>query len=110
MMMMMMAYYIGQGKIANSLLGKLERNPPDLEPFEDSGLILQDFRSLLHVYPVCYAFKLVHTRRALSSTIVNQCQMQFNNHSTSQRNFNILDHCKAAVALTGIGAGRRLKR
>jgi len=45
-----------------------------LEPFQELGLdsqIVKKLASKLHVHSVNYAAKLVHTRRALSSTIIN---------------------------------------
>ena len=48
-----------------------------LEPFQELGLdsqIVKKLASKLHVHSVNYAAKLVHTRRALSSTIINSHQ------------------------------------
>jgi len=48
-----------------------------LKPFKELGLDSQRVRKLaskLHVYSVNFAAKLVHTRRALSSTIINSPQ------------------------------------
>jgi hypothetical protein len=48
-----------------------------LEPFKELGLDSQRVKKLttkLHVHSVNYAAKLVHTRRALSSTVVNSHQ------------------------------------
>jgi hypothetical protein len=43
-----------------------------LEPFKELGLNFQ--KAKLHVHPVNHASKLVQTRRALSSTIINSLQ------------------------------------
>jgi hypothetical protein len=48
-----------------------------LEPFEELGLDSQRVKKLaseLHVHSVNHAAKLVHTRRALSDTIINSHQ------------------------------------
>ena len=48
-----------------------------LEPFKELGLDSQRVKKLaskLHVHSVNYAAKLVHTRRALSGTIINPHQ------------------------------------
>ena len=48
-----------------------------LKPFKELGLDSQRVKKLaskLHVYSVNFAAKLVHTRRALSSTIINSHQ------------------------------------
>ena len=49
-----------------------------LEPFKELGLDTQRAKkhaSKLHVHSVNYATKLVHTKRALSSTIINYYQL-----------------------------------
>jgi len=48
-----------------------------VEPFKELGLDSQrvkEIASKLHVHSVNYAAKVVHTRRALSSTIINSHQ------------------------------------
>ena len=48
-----------------------------LKPFKELGLDSQRVKKLafkLHVHSVNFAFKLVHTRRALSSTLINSHQ------------------------------------
>ena len=48
-----------------------------LKPFKELGLDSQKVKkhaSKLHVHSVNYAAKLVHTRRALSSTVINSHQ------------------------------------
>ena len=58
-------------------VGGTIHNNHTLEPFKELGLELQRVKkhtSKLHVYSVSYAAKLVHTRRALSSTIINSHQ------------------------------------
>jgi hypothetical protein len=52
-------------------------NTHTLEPFKELSLDSQRAKKLaskLHVHFVSYAAKLVHTRRALSSTIINSHQ------------------------------------
>ena len=52
-------------------------NNHTLEPIKELGLDSQrdnDFASELHVHSVNYAAKLVHTKRALSSTAINSDQ------------------------------------
>jgi len=49
-----------------------------LEPFMDLGLNrVENLASKLHVNSVIYAAKLVHTKRAFSSTIINSHQEPF---------------------------------
>jgi hypothetical protein len=64
-------------------LGGTIYNIHALKPFKELGLDSQRVRSLLpikklasklHIHSVNYAAKLVHTRRALSSTIINSHQ------------------------------------
>ena len=48
-----------------------------MKPFKDLGLDSQRFKKLaskLHVHSVNFAVKLVHTRRALSSNVINSHQ------------------------------------
>ena len=52
-------------------------NTHTLKPFKELGLVSQrvkDLASKLHVHSVNFAAKLVHTRRALSSTVFNSHQ------------------------------------
>jgi len=52
-------------------------NTQTLKPFKDLGLDSQRVKKLaskLHVHSVSFAAKLVHTRRALSSTVINSHQ------------------------------------
>jgi len=52
-------------------------NAHTLKPFKELGLDFQRVKKLaskLHVHSVNLAAKLVHTRRALSSTIINSHQ------------------------------------
>ena len=54
-------------------------NNHTLEPFKELGLEYQRVKKLaskLHVHSVDYAAKLVHARRALSSTMINSHQEQ----------------------------------
>jgi len=55
-------------------------NTHTLKPFEELGLDPQrvnKFASKLHVHSVNFAAKLVHTRRALSSTILTLTRTRF---------------------------------
>jgi len=55
-------------------------NSYTLEPFQELGLDSQrakELASKLHVHPVNYAAKLVHTRRTFSSIIINCHQKPF---------------------------------
>jgi len=48
-----------------------------MKPFKELGLDSQRIKKLaykLHVHSVNFAAKLVHTRRALSSTVINSHQ------------------------------------
>jgi hypothetical protein len=61
-------------------------NNHTLEPFKELGLDSQRIEKLasnLHVHFVNYAVKLVHTRRALSSTIINSHQELVSNQARS---------------------------
>ena len=52
-------------------------NTHTLKPFKELGLDSQRVKKLaskLHVHSVNFAAKLVHTRRALSSTVINSHQ------------------------------------
>ena len=52
-------------------------NTHTLKPFKELGIDSQRVKKLaskLHVYSVNFSAKLVHTRRALSSTIINSHQ------------------------------------
>jgi len=66
-------------------------NNHTLEPFKELGLDSQRVRKLafkLHVYSVKYAAKLIHTRRALSSTVIN-----FHQETVSGQACNSPDPC-----------------
>ena len=61
----------------NSSVGGTIYNTHTLKPFKELGLDSQRVKKLaskLHVHSVNFAAKLVHTRRALSSTIINSHQ------------------------------------
>ena len=58
-------------------VGGTTYNTHTLKPFKELGLESQRVKKLaskLHVHSVNFAAKLVHTRRALSSTVINSHQ------------------------------------
>jgi hypothetical protein len=73
-------YYILQGAFATLHIillgvgGNIYYNTHTLKPFKELDLKSQRAKKLaskLHVHSVNFAAKLVHTRRALSSTVIN---------------------------------------
>jgi len=60
-----------------------------LKPFKEQGLISQRIKKLaskLHVHSVNFAAKLVHTRRALFSTVINSHQEPFSGQACKPPN------------------------
>ena len=79
-----------------------------LEPLKELGLNSLKLRNLLHVHSVNYAAKLVHTRRALSSTIINSLQVKCVSHGLSLGWFGLpviwLCFKRAALCVTCLAA------